>query len=77
MQRESFGSYELDDAVGEALDKGVKLLGIAYPGGENWKDGPSENLNAYPFPRAFLKKIHEIQFFRFEDKFALYLTENE
>ena len=69
----------MDDAVGEALDKGAKLLGIAYPGGaELERRAMGGNPNAYPFPRAFpKKKIHEIQFFRFEDKFALYLTENE
>ena len=28
----------VDDAVGEALDKGAKLMGIPYPGGLKWKD---------------------------------------
>lgn len=42
-----------DDAAGEALDKGAKLLGLGYPGGplvEKFaKDG---NANAYDFPRG-------------------------
>ncbi len=42
-----------DDAAGEALDKGAKLLGLGYPGGP-WveklaRDG---NLSAYDFPRG-------------------------
>ena len=44
----------VDDAAGEALDKGAKLLGIAYPGGaelEGWAEGG--NPRAYDFPRAF------------------------
>jgi N6-L-threonylcarbamoyladenine synthase len=43
----------VDDAAGEALDKGAKLLGLPYPGGplvEQWasKGDPQ----AYEFPRA-------------------------
>jgi N6-L-threonylcarbamoyladenine synthase len=45
-----------DDAAGEALDKGGKLMGIAYPGGplieKEALDGDSK---AYQFPRALLK----------------------
>ncbi len=44
----------VDDAAGEALDKGAKLLGIPYPGGAKMevvaKEGKS---NMYDFPRAF------------------------
>ena len=47
----------VDDAVGEALDKGAKLLGIAYPGGaELERRAMGGNPNAYPFPRAFPEK---------------------
>ena len=43
-----------DDAVGEALDKGAKLLGIPYPGGaELEKRARDGDPNAYSFPRAF------------------------
>jgi len=45
-----------DDAVGEAFDKGAKLLGLGYPGGplidELAQSGDSE---FHQFPRAFLK----------------------
>ena len=45
----------VDDAAGEALDKGAKLLGLGYPGGplieETGKKGDEE---AFDFPRAFV-----------------------
>jgi N6-L-threonylcarbamoyladenine synthase len=45
-----------DDAVGEAFDKGAKLLGLGYPGGplidRLAQSGDSE---FHQFPRAFLK----------------------
>ncbi len=45
-----------DDAVGEAFDKGAKLLGLGYPGGplidKLAKDGDPD---FYRFPRAMLK----------------------
>lgn len=44
----------VDDAAGEALDKGARLLGLGYPGGplieETGKQGDDE---AFAFPRAF------------------------
>jgi N6-L-threonylcarbamoyladenine synthase len=43
----------VDDAAGEALDKGAKLLGLPYPGGplvEQW--AASGDAAAYDFPRA-------------------------
>jgi N6-L-threonylcarbamoyladenine synthase len=44
----------VDDAVGEALDKGGKLLGIAYPGGaELERRAKGGGDRAFPFPRAF------------------------
>mgnify|MGYP001627502034 CR=1 FL=1 len=42
-----------DDAAGEALDKGAKLLGLGYPGGpliEKWAQGG--NPAAFDFPRG-------------------------
>lgn len=46
-----------DDAAGEALDKGAKLLGLPYPGGpvidKLAKEGNSDFIN---FPRAYLSK---------------------
>ncbi|MEX0326303.1 MAG: tRNA (adenosine(37)-N6)-threonylcarbamoyltransferase complex transferase subunit TsaD [Puniceicoccaceae bacterium] len=44
----------VDDAAGEALDKGAKLLGMPYPGGplieERARGG---NTRAFDFPRSF------------------------
>ncbi len=48
-----------DDAAGEALDKGAKLLGLGYPGGPiverraaGGGDGPAGVKDAYDFPRG-------------------------
>lgn len=44
----------VDDAAGEALDKGAKLLGMPYPGGpELEKRARGGTATAYPFPQAF------------------------
>lgn len=47
----------VDDAAGEALDKGARLLGLPYPGGpqieKKAKDG---NPSSFHFPRAFPKR---------------------
>ena len=44
----------VDDAAGEALDKGAKLLGLEYPGGPLIESiGKKGNPSAYDFPRAF------------------------
>ena len=44
----------VDDAAGEAFDKGAKLMGIPYPGGaELEKHAKNGNPNAFAFPRAF------------------------
>ena len=45
-----------DDAVGEAFDKGAKLLGLGYPGGPLIdKLAKKGNSDFHKFPRAFLK----------------------
>ena len=58
---EARGAYRLlgrtlDDAAGEAFDKGAKMLGLGYPGGpaidRTALDGCAD---AVPFPRAYLK----------------------
>jgi N6-L-threonylcarbamoyladenine synthase len=64
---ESFATQVLaetvDDAAGEALDKGARMLGLPYPGG-----GPMEELarggnpKAYNFPRAFSPAIMKFSF---------------
>ncbi|GAB5561105.1 MAG: tRNA (adenosine(37)-N6)-threonylcarbamoyltransferase complex transferase subunit TsaD [Synoicihabitans sp.] len=46
-----------DDAAGEALDKGAKLLGLGYPGGPLVeKLGASGNPEAFDFPRGIGNK---------------------
>ncbi len=45
-----------DDAAGEALDKGGKLMGIPYPGGPLIeKEALAGDCRAFEFPRALLK----------------------
>lgn len=47
----------MDDAAGEALDKGAKLLGISYPGAAELEKRANEgDPNAYDFPIAFPEK---------------------
>jgi len=46
----------VDDAAGEALDKGAKLLGLGYPGGpEIERRAARGNPRAVRFPRPFMK----------------------
>ena len=46
----------VDDAAGEALDKGAKLLGMPYPGGPLIEQAANGgDLKAHRFPRAFPK----------------------
>ena len=45
----------IDDAAGEALDKGAKLLGLGYPGGPKLEKAAAEGrADAYDFPRALV-----------------------
>ncbi len=49
----------LDDAAGEALDKGAKLLGLGFPGGPLIdKIAKNANPNAFPFPLATVQPTH-------------------
>ena len=56
------GEYEfemlgrtLDDAAGEAFDKGARLLGLGFPGGpEIARAAESGMPKAYPFPRPMI-----------------------
>lgn len=58
---DSFGEYTLfsntvDDAAGEAFDKGARILGLKYPGGpEIQREAMDGNPHAYIFPRPRLK----------------------
>lgn len=52
----------VDDAAGEALDKGAKLLGLGYPGGPQVEQqARTGNPKAVRFPRPFLRDP-ELQF---------------
>ena len=59
---DSFGEYTLfsntvDDAAGEAFDKGARILGLRYPGGpEIQREAMGGNPSAYTFPRPRLKR---------------------
>jgi len=47
----------MDDAAGEALDKGAKLLGLGYPGGPQVeKLALSGNPTAFAFPKAVAQR---------------------
>lgn len=47
----------MDDAAGEALDKGAKLLGLGYPGGPQVEKLAREgNPNAFAFPKAVAQR---------------------
>lgn len=47
----------IDDAAGEALDKGAKLLGLGYPGGPKLEEiAKSGRSDAFKFPRALIGK---------------------
>ncbi|MCD8539894.1 MAG: tRNA (adenosine(37)-N6)-threonylcarbamoyltransferase complex transferase subunit TsaD, partial [Leadbetterella sp.] len=49
-----------DDAVGEAFDKGAKMLGLGYPGGPNIDRLAAEgNPEAFPFP---LSEMPDLRF---------------
>jgi N6-L-threonylcarbamoyladenine synthase len=52
-QRLAVVAETVDDAAGEALDKGAKLLGLPYPGGPEVERRALEGQGgAYSFPRA-------------------------
>jgi N6-L-threonylcarbamoyladenine synthase len=53
----------LDDAAGEAFDKGARLLGLGYPGGpaiQNASEGGDPE--AFVLPRAWLPGTHNFSF---------------
>ncbi|MBL7009423.1 MAG: tRNA (adenosine(37)-N6)-threonylcarbamoyltransferase complex transferase subunit TsaD [Planctomycetes bacterium] len=55
MEHELLGST-LDDAAGEALDKGAAMLGLAYPGGPSIERAGAEgDPAAYAFKQPMLK----------------------
>ena len=62
------GDYEslastCDDAAGEALDKGAKLLGLGYPGGpEIERAAEGGDPSTIAFPRGFKDQKEELRF---------------
>jgi N6-L-threonylcarbamoyladenine synthase len=66
----------LDDAAGEALDKGAKILGLGFPGGPIIDNlSQKGNDKAFTFPKAKVKPFH----FSFSGikTSLLYLIQNE
>ncbi len=56
MDHEPLGAT-LDDAAGEALDKGAAMLGLSYPGGPSIeKAGAEGDPKAYPFKQPMLDR---------------------
>ena len=68
IQVDGPGSYQLlgstlDDAAGEAFDKGARLLGLGYPGGPAiQKAAEAGNEKAINFPRAWLDDSFDFSF---------------
>ncbi len=62
VRMDEAGRYEvlgqtLDDAAGEALDKGAKLMKLGYPGGPAIeKAAAGGDPNAIPFPRGLIQQ---------------------
>lgn len=62
------GKYEhlgrtLDDAAGEAFDKGARLLGLGFPGGPAIQQAArTGNPLAFSLPRAWLPGTHDFSF---------------
>lgn len=53
----------LDDAAGEAFDKGARLLGLGYPGGPAIQRAAEQGDPArFPLPRAWLGESHDFSF---------------
>jgi N6-L-threonylcarbamoyladenine synthase len=53
----------LDDAAGEAFDKGARLLGLGYPGGPRiQKTALSGDPERFPLPRAWLGDSDDFSF---------------
>ncbi len=62
----------LDDAAGEAFDKGARLLGLGYPGGPELDRLAREgDPDAFDFPRSAPRGRPRLQLQRAEDRVAL------
>ena len=81
---ENVGKYKIlaqtvDDALGEALDKGARMLGLGYPGGATLeKFAKSGNVNSYNLPLPLIEDREKNRFSYSGLKTAMYrLIEKE
>jgi N6-L-threonylcarbamoyladenine synthase len=62
------GTYELlgrtiDDAAGEAFDKGARILGLGFPGGPAIQQAAAKGrIGQHPLPRAWLGESYDFSF---------------
>ncbi|MCI0405270.1 MAG: tRNA (adenosine(37)-N6)-threonylcarbamoyltransferase complex transferase subunit TsaD [candidate division Zixibacteria bacterium] len=68
----------VDDAAGEAFDKGARLLGLPYPGGPSiQKAAEGGNPKAVDFPRPMLKTVNfEFSFAGLKTALAVFLQQH-
>lgn len=67
----------IDDAAGEALDKGAKMLGLPYPGGpEIERAARGGNREAIAFPRAWLDRSLNFSFSGLKTALRTHLAAN-
>ena len=52
----------LDDAAGEAFDKGARLLGLGYPGGYAIQNAALGGSPRYPLPRGVMKDKYNFSY---------------
>ncbi|MBF0588891.1 MAG: tRNA (adenosine(37)-N6)-threonylcarbamoyltransferase complex transferase subunit TsaD [Magnetococcales bacterium] len=68
VQAHAFGRYEImgqtrDDAVGEAFDKGARMMALPYPGGPSIAAlAEGGDRGAYVFPRALMTRRDGLDF---------------
>jgi N6-L-threonylcarbamoyladenine synthase len=68
----------VDDAAGEALDKGAKMMGLPYPGGPQIENlGQGANRDAIPFPRAWMKRNLNFSFSGLKTALRIYLEKHK
>lgn len=55
--------YSIDDAAGEAFDKGARMLGLGFPGGPAIEKASKVGVeDAFKFPRPMLNKDDDFRF---------------
>jgi N6-L-threonylcarbamoyladenine synthase len=65
-----------DDAVGEAFDKGAKILGLPYPGGPMIdQHGQQGNANRFKFPETIMQGL-DFSFSGIKTAFLYFLRDN-